>query len=142
MGIWGIYAERHGGVDLGGDRTSLRDFAAALIDWSHKTLVLDSPPARWIDEDWPALREIRCVPADDPEGRICLRRDGAVLVIEGGSEVGRIIGGSIALLAEEPYYTNSVRTHAHFDPTTDPDHRYYSPESTIEISVSLSDEKE
>jgi hypothetical protein len=140
--MWGIYTERHAGIDLGGDRASMRDLAAALTEWSDKTIVLESPPGTWVAEDWAALEEIRCVPTDDPEGRICLRRDGAALVIQGGSEVPRIIGGSIANLAEEPYFTNSVRTHAHLDPTTDPEHRYYSAESTIEVSVTLSDEKE
>jgi hypothetical protein len=141
VGIWGIYTERHAGVDIGGNRASLRHLASEVMGWSNKTLMLEAPPPTWVAEDWAALEEIRCVPTDDPEGRICLRRDGAALVIEGGSEVPRIIGGSIASLAEEPYSTNTVRTHIHLDPTTDPEHRYYSAESTIEVSVTLSDEK-
>lgn len=94
------------------------------MDWAQKTLTVESPPEAWIDEDVRALEEIRCVPTDDPGGRICLRRDAGALVIEGGPEVSRIIGGGIASLAELPYYTNTVPTHVHFDPATDPEHRY------------------
>jgi hypothetical protein len=119
----------------------VRGLAAALTDWSHRTLALDRPPPSWLGEDSAALEEIRCVPTDDPAGLIVLRREGAALVIEGGSEVGRIIGGGIAGLAQEPYRTSGVRTHMHLDPTTDPEHSYYSAESTIEVSVALSDEQ-
>ena len=78
---------------------------------------------------------------DDPAGLIVLRREGAALVIEGGSEVGRIFGGGISRLAEGPYRTSGVRTHIHLNPTTDPEHTIYSPESTVEVSVALSDEQ-
>ena len=62
-------------------------------------------------------------------------------MIEGGSEVGRIFGGGISRLAEGPYRTSGVRTHIHLNPTTDPEHTIYSPESTVEVSVALSDEQ-
>jgi hypothetical protein len=53
-------------------------------------------------------------------------------------ELARIVGGSIARLADGPATENGVLRHVHLDPTSDPDRRFYSPDS-ISLVVGFAD---
>lgn len=63
-------------------------------------------------------------------------------MIAGGRAVGGVIGGSLFNLADSPYRVreNSVPAHMHLDPSSDPEHALYSPDSTA-ITVHLADEE-
>ncbi len=138
-----MYYEDHNEVDLGGHRKDLGELADHLTDGSLGSLPLDAPPSRLMGKGSHALETIHREPSEDASDRIMFRREGAALVIAGGSEVGRVIGGSIRFLADSPQRTaeNLVSDHVHLDPTTDPEHEYFSPESGS-IVVYLTDEDE
>jgi hypothetical protein len=88
-----------------------------------------------------ALQAIRLAPTDDPTHPILFRRDGGILVMAGQrSELARIVGGAIKNLAQSAWDTKgSVTKHVHLDPTSDPEHRWYSSES-ISLVVYLEDD--
>jgi hypothetical protein len=142
VGIWGVYSDKHGEVDLGGDRDSLRELGEKITRGLAGDVHLGEPPADWLLEGRP-LQAIRLDPSDDPADLILLRRDGPTLVISGQrSELARIVGSGILDLSGAPYRVtaNSVPTHLHIDPTTDPEGRWFSSESTASFVVHIAAE--
>jgi len=118
----------------------VRELAETIETGAVRDLPLDSAPARWLRADALALDAIGLIPSDDPADLIVFERQGALLVVSGfAAELRRIVAGSIRDLADEPYKTNSVGTHLHLDPTSDPEHRWYSA-SSASLVIGLSEE--
>jgi hypothetical protein len=127
--LWAVYSDRHTEIDIFGDRDGLRALAAAAAQVEPLELALDDPPAEWQEEGRP-LTSIRVAPGDGRDARICFEREGSALVMSGSSEeLARIVGGAITSLAAGPASQNRVSSHVHLDPTSDPDRRFYSPDS-------------
>jgi hypothetical protein len=98
-------------------------------------LKLDDPPAEWASDSRP-LRAIHLENELGPDGRLCFSRNGDILVLAGRqAELARIVGGAVSDLASGPSRTSGVGAHVHLDPTSDPDHRWYSPESISLVVV-------
>jgi hypothetical protein len=134
--VWGIYSDIHSEVDLAGDTDGLLQFAELLADGRADDLRLGDAPTDWLEGTHP-LQAVRLEPTSDPANRIRLKRDGAVLRIAGHhGELARILAGPIRELAkEEPSPETRLWRHVHFDPTSDPEKRWYAPDS-ISIVVS------
>ncbi|HEY7149411.1 MAG TPA: hypothetical protein VH420_08190 [Gaiellaceae bacterium] len=136
MLLWATYSDLHTEVDVSGDREGLRALADALSRPSAKEIVLDQPPIA-VDQPPFAITEshpmesISIEPNDGGDPRIRFRREGTTLVISGsGQELARIVGGAIGDVAAGPETKSGVGSHVHFDPTSDPEHRYYAPNSS------------
>jgi hypothetical protein len=129
MRLWGVYSDLHSEIELVGDRDGLRALATAAAQAAPLELALDEPRVR-PQQDAHALHRIRLEPTDSDDSRIAIRREGATAVLSGNAaEVARIIGGSLAELAELPQKANGVWTHVHLDPTSDPERHYFAPGS-------------
>jgi hypothetical protein len=124
MKLWAIYSDSHPEVDIYGDRDGLRLLASAMSQADRSELPLDAVPLKWQEFGY-AVTLIRVEPSEAADPRICFGRDGSVWVVSGSSrELSRIVGSSISNLADGPQ-----RSHLHLDPTSDPDRRFYSPNS-------------
>jgi hypothetical protein len=138
MRLWAVFSDQHTEVDISGDRDGLRALAAAAARDDSMELALDDPPPEWQEKSHP-LKSISVAPRHSGDARICFGRNGAALVMSGSSEeLGRIVGGSIARLADGPATENGVLRHVHLGPTSDPDRRFYSPDS-ISLVVGFAD---
>jgi len=139
--LWAVYSDRHTEVDINGDRDGLRALAAAAAQVDPLELALDDPPVEWQESSHP-LKSIRVAPGESGDARVCFGRDGSALVMSGSSEeLARIVGGSITFLAEGPAIQNGILSHVHLDPTSDPERRFYSPDS-ISLVVGFGDTEE
>ena len=136
MLLWATYSDLHAEVDVSGDREGLRALAVALSQPSANEIALDEPPIA-LDEPHFAITEshpmesISIEPNDGGDPRIRFKREGATLVTSGSSqELSRIVGGAIGDVAAGPETKSGVRSHVHLDPTSDPERRYYAPDSS------------
>jgi hypothetical protein len=130
--LWGIYSDVYSEVNLGGDVVGLRQLAEAIVNARTDDLVLANAPPGWLEGTRP-LDGLPLSPTADSTDRIRFSRDGSILLITGQqSELGRILAGPIAELAGAKPRPGR---HIHFDPTSDPDKRWYAPDS-ISIVVS------
>lgn len=128
MSLWAAYYE-YQEVAIDGDREGLHTLAAAVAGAQPRDLVLDDPPQSWLGGER-ALALIRIAPSEAGDPRISFVCDGSTLVMSGdGDELARIVGGAISDLADEPPTKNSVASHVHLDPTSDPEKRFYAPTS-------------
>lgn len=133
MRLWAIYSDAHTEVDIFGDREGLRALATAATQLDRIDLPLDTPPLD-DDEHHHPLESIRIEPHVGEDPRICFRRAGATLLLSGSSgELARIVGGSIGRLAEGPETKNGIGSHLHLDPTSDPERRFYLPDSASAV---------
>jgi hypothetical protein len=140
MRLWAVYSDDHAEVDIGGDREGLRALASAVRLADPVELALDAPPAE-LAGDSHQLHCVRVRPVDSKDGRICFRRDGSVLVVSGKSEeLSRIVGHAVADIAEGPPKRTGVGSHVHLDPTSDPERRYYAPNSGSLVVMYADDE--
>lgn len=138
VALWGIYSDAHTEVDIGGNRDGLQALAKALSG-NFIDLKLDEPPTEWASGNH-ALRAIESAP--EPDARLCFTRNSEILVLSGRqTELVRIVGGAVSRLASGPSRINGVGAHVHLDPTSDPDHRWYSPESISLVVVLVEGEE-
>lgn len=129
MLLWATYSDLHTEVDVSGDREGLRALAVALSQPNANEIALDEPPFA-ITESHP-MESISIEPNDGEDPRIRFRRKGTTLVISGSSqELSQIVGGPIGDVAAGPETKSGVGSHVHFDPTSDPERRYYAPDSS------------
>lgn len=129
MRLWAVYSDDHTEVDIGGDREGLRALASAVRLADPVELALDAPPAELLGGSH-QLHCVRVRPVDSEDGRICFRREGSALVVSGKrEELSRIVGHAVTNIAEGPPKRNGVGSHVHLDPTSDPDRRFYAPDS-------------
>jgi hypothetical protein len=127
--LWAVCSDQHSEIDVGGDREGLQALAHALRQTNPLELVLDAPPKKWQGETH-ALRFVRLRPVQSEDARICFERDDAALVVSGKQEeLARIVAEAVAEVAEGPAKKNGVGSHAHLDPTSDPERRYYAGDS-------------
>ena len=110
--------------------------AVALSQPNANEIALDEPPVALdqpplaITESHP-MESISIEPNDEGDPRIRFRREGTTLVISGSTEeLSRIVGGAIGDVAAGPETKSGVGSHVHFDPTSDPERRYYAPDSS------------
>jgi hypothetical protein len=133
MILWATYSDLHTQVDISGDREGLRALAVALSQPDANKIALDEPPIEpplAITGSHP-MESISIEPNDGGDPRIRFGREGTTLVISGSSqELSRIVGGSIGDVAEGPETKGGVGSHVHLDPTSDPERRYYAPDSS------------
>ena len=128
MRLWGTYHD-YPEIDIVGDRDGLRVLAGAGKQAQQLTLSLDEPPLAF-REFGDALDAVRIEPDDLGDPRICYRRSGKALIVSGSSgEIARLFGGNIDRLAAGPESKNGIPSHLHLDPTSDPERRYYAPDS-------------
>jgi hypothetical protein len=128
MRLWAAYSE-YQEVAIAGDREGLHALAAAVAGEQPHDVALDEPPQSWLGCD-SALALIRIASGEAGDPRISFVRDGSALVMSGdGDALAGIVGGAISSLADEPPTKNSVASHVHLDPTSDPEKRYYAPTS-------------
>ena len=129
MRLWAVYSDGHTEVDAYGDRDGLRAPANAVSQADPLELALDEPPVAWQEHGHP-LESIHVEPSEEGDPRICFGREGSVFIISGSNhELARIVGGSISRLADGPEMKNGIPSHLHLDPTSDPERRFYSPDS-------------
>jgi len=127
--LWAVYDAVHADADVVGDREGLRALAVAVSQAEALDIVLDAAPDEWVQHGLP-LDSIRIEPRDEGECRIAFSAAESTLLIAGApAELTRIIGSPLTTLASGPESKNGVRAHVHLDPTTDPEGRYYAPES-------------
>jgi hypothetical protein len=138
VSLWATFSNEHGGVDISGDRESLRALAHELGQGADLEVELAEPPSEHVVSGWRAAKAIRIVRSSHPTTLITLRRVDQIVEISGpASELEAILAGPIRELAEMPFEMSGVGTHLHVDPATDPDHAVFSPESEIEIAFHL-----
>jgi hypothetical protein len=126
VNLWATY---HGvpEVTLDGDREGLRALVTAVGQPDELVLPLDEPPSALGGQQ---LESVRIEPSvgEDPRIRFSLR-DSALIFSGSSEELARIVGRAISELAEAPESKHGVTAHVHLDPTSDPERRYYSPDS-------------
>ena len=133
MSLYATYSDLHTEVDISGDAEGLRALAVALTQPNPIEIALDEPP----DEPPPAnseshpMESISIEPNDGGDRRIRFRRERATLVISGSSqELSRIVASAIGDVAAGAQTKGGAGSHVHFDPTSDPERRYYAPDSS------------
>ena len=132
-----MYSDEHPEVDVYGDRDGLLALANATRQSDALELALDEPPTAWQGSTHPLL-SIKVTPTTTGDTRISFARVRLTFVICGSSnELARVIGASIASLADGPAKTNGVGSHLHLDPTSDPDKQVYAPDSISAIGLTL-----
>ena len=138
VAFWGIYSDIHPEVDLTGDDIGLLQLADLIDAGGAEDLPLgEAPTDRRVDGTHP-LNALRLQPTSDTTDKILFRRDRSVLLIAGErKELARILAGPIRRLAEtpEPGAQTRLLRHVHFDPTSDPENRWYAADS---ISIVIS----
>ena len=139
MRLWAAYSE-YQEVSIAGDPEGLHALAAAVAGAQPQDLTLDDPPESWLDGE-SALTVIRIAPSAAGDPRISFALDGSTLVMSGdGDELARIVRGAISGLADLPPVTNSVVSHVHLDPTSDPEKHYAPTSISLVISHAAPDE--
>lgn len=77
------------------------------------------------------MESISIKPNDGGDPRIRFGREGTTLVVSGScGELSRIVAGPIGRVADGPETKSGVGSHVHLDPTSDPERRYYAPDSS------------
>lgn len=131
VAIWGIYSDIHPEVDLAADDAGLLQLADLIEAGGADDLPLGEAPTDQLARTHP-FNALRLSPTSEMTAKLRFRRDGSVLLIAGErNELARILAAPIRALAEgpEPNAQTRLLRHVHFDPTSDPEKRWYAADS-------------